>query len=65
MEHRVVELLKEIKSLLTNGTKEDKWIDIKDASSYCSISDSTIRRNIKAGKLKASGLVSYCLKNLN
>jgi excisionase family DNA binding protein len=54
MEYRVIELLKEIKGLLTNGIEEDKWIDIKKASQYCGISTSTIRRNIKDKKLKAS-----------
>ncbi len=54
MEYRIVELLKEIKSLIIGQPKKDKWIDINEASEYTSLSSSTLRRNIKDGKLKAS-----------
>ena len=53
MEYRIVELLKEIKSLIT-GNKQNKWMDINEASKYCSVHPSTLRRNIASGQLKAS-----------
>ena len=53
MELRVIELLKEIKSMLT-GTTTAKWLDINQASEYCSVHPSTLRRNISNGSLKAS-----------
>ena len=53
-EYRVVELLKEIKGLLTSKPKSDNWIDIKEASKYTSVSTTTLRRNVEEGKLKAS-----------
>ena len=53
MEYRIVELLKEIKSLIT-GNKQDKWMNINEASKYCSVHPSTLRRNIASGQLKAS-----------
>ena len=54
MEYRIVELLKEIKGLLVGKEKTDKWIDIKEASEYCSVSPTTLRRNVDSGKLNAS-----------
>ena len=53
MEYRIVELLKEIKSLIT-GNKDDKWMDINEASKYCSCHPSTLRRNVASGQLSAS-----------
>ncbi len=53
MEYRIVELLKEIKSLIT-GNKEDKWMDINEASKYCSCHPSTLRRNVASGQLSCS-----------
>jgi len=50
MEVRIIELLKEIKSLLV-GDKSDKWMDINEASNYCSVHPSTLRRNIANGQL--------------
>ena len=61
MEHRIIELLKEIKGLLTNGTEEDKWMDIKNASKYCGLSVQTIRRNYKSRKLRASNTTGKLL----
>ena len=54
MEYRIVELLKEIKGLIVGQEKTDKWIDIKEASEYCSVSPTTLRRNVDSGKLNAS-----------
>ena len=53
MELRIIELLKEIKSKLT-PTSNDKWLDINQASEYCSLSVSSVRRGIRNGSLKAS-----------
>ena len=53
MENGIIELLNEIKSLLTNRV-ESKWMSIKDVTSYASISESTVRRAVKGGSLKAS-----------
>ena len=54
MEYRIVELLKEIKGMLTGNKPNDKYLDVKEASEYSSVSISTIRRNVKSGQLKAS-----------
>ena len=53
-EYRIVELLKEIKGLLVGQSKDDKWIDVNEASKYTSVSKTTLRRNIDEGSLKAS-----------
>jgi len=53
-EYRMLELLKEIKNMLTGKNKNDGYMDISGASKYCSVSISTIRRNVKDNKLKAS-----------
>ena len=60
MEVRIVELLKEIKSLLV-GDKTDKWMDINEASKYCSVHPSTLRRNVASGQLKASTQIGKSL----
>ena len=60
MEVRIVELLKEIKSLIT-GNKSDKWMDINEASKYCSVHPSTLRRNVANGSLKASNKLGKTL----
>ena len=54
MEYRIIELLKDIKSLITNQPKEDKWLDIHQASNYTNLSKSTLRRYVKDSKIKAS-----------
>jgi len=58
---RVIELLKDIKSLINNKNTEDKWLDINKASSYCSVHPSTLRRSVKSGHLKASNKVGKTL----
>ena len=60
MEYRIVELLKEIKSLIT-GNKKDYWMDINDASKYCSCHPSTLRRNVASGQLNASNKLGKTL----
>ena len=54
MEYRILELLKDIKNDINNKPKEDKWLDITQASNYTNLSKSTLRRYIKDGKVKAS-----------
>ena len=54
MDLRAIKLLKEIKSLITNKPKADKWLDIGEAAKYCSVSRSTLRRHILSGSLSAS-----------
>lgn len=51
---RVVELLREIKTLITGESHTERWFDINEASKYCSVSPSTLRRNVKNNKLSAS-----------
>ena len=51
---RVVELLREIKTLLTGEPYTDRWMDINEASKYCSVHPSTLRRNVKNDNLSAS-----------
>jgi len=60
MEVRIIELLKEIKSLLV-GDKSDKWMDINEASNYCSVHPSTLRRNVASGQLRASNKLGKTL----
>ena len=47
-------MLKDIKALITKQPKEDKWLDLNQASNYTNLSKSTLRRYIKDGKVKAS-----------
>jgi excisionase family DNA binding protein len=61
MEARVISLLNDIKLLLTNKETSDKWLDIKGASEYCSLSPMTLRRNVWSGKLKASKVTGKML----
>ena len=61
MEARIISLLNDIKLLLTNRQIDDKWLDIKSASEYCSLSPMTLRRNVDAGKLKASKVTGKML----
>mgnify|MGYP005744787277 FL=1 len=53
MELRAIELLNEIKGLIQNKVS-DRWLSIREVCEYASISESTVRREIKRGVLKAS-----------
>ena len=53
MEIRAIELLNEIKGLIQNKVS-DRWLSIREVCEYASISESTVRRAIKRGVLKAS-----------
>ena len=53
MEIRIVEMLNEIKTLIL-GKVNERWLTLKEVAEYTSVSESTIRRAIKKGVLKAS-----------
>ena len=53
MEIRIVEMLNEIKTLIL-GKVNERWLTIREVAEYTSVSESTIRRAIKKGVLKAS-----------
>ena len=53
MEIRIIELLKEIKGLIQDKVS-DRWLSIRDVCKYTSVSESTVRRAVKRGVLKAS-----------
>ena len=53
MEIRIVELLNEIKTLIL-GKVNKRWLTIKEVCQYSSVSESTVRRAIRKGTLKAS-----------
>ena len=53
MEIRTIELLNEIKSLIL-GKVNERWLTIKEVCQYSSVSESTVRRAIRKGNLKAS-----------
>ena len=61
MEARVIGLLNDIKSLLINTETNEKSMDIKAAVEYTSLSHTTLRRNVHAGKLKASKVTGKML----
>ena len=63
--YRLIELLQEIKSLITKKSKPDKWLDIAAASDYCSVSRSTLRRHISQGTLSASNETGKTLFKLS
>ncbi len=46
--------LNHIEKLVTSVEKYDKWLSLKDAKEYSSLSVSTLRRAIAKGELKAS-----------
>ena len=54
MNSRILELLREIKDLIQGKEKSNRWMDIKETSKYAGVSKSTLRRNVRAGALKAS-----------
>ena len=53
MELRTIELLTEIKGLIKDKVS-DRWLCIRDVCEYASVSESTIRRAVRKGSLKAS-----------
>jgi len=60
--YRVIELLKEIKSIVTGKISSDKFMDINGVVNYSSCSKSTIRRAVSDGSLicsKATGKLLF------
>jgi len=53
-EFAVIEKLDELHKLIINGRAHDKWVNLQDVSAYSSLSESTIRRAVRTGALKAS-----------
>ena len=53
MECRIIEQLDEMKSILKK-LNDNNWLKIAEVIQYSSVSDSTIRRAVKKGVLKAS-----------
>ena len=53
METRLLHTLNEIKSFIKNETN-NRWLDIKKVAQMTSVSQSTIRRAVQKGELKAS-----------
>ena len=53
MEIRIIEILNEMKDMI-EGKVSDKWLNIQDVCDYVNLSESTVRRAIRKGSLKAS-----------
>jgi len=53
MEIAVLEAIRELKSLIIKG-HADNWMTLKEVQTYTHLSESTIRRYIDKGTLKAS-----------
>lgn len=64
MQITILEELREIKALITNKVN-DRWLNIQEVCNYCSLSQSTIRRAINKGELKASRKTGKLLFNIN
>ena len=60
MEIRIIEMLEELKSLVIIKNHK-KWMNIKEVCDYASVSESTIRRAVKRGTLKASHSIGKLL----
>lgn len=64
MQNKILEELKEIKSLLTKKVS-DRWLNINEVSDYTSLSHSTLRRAINRAELKVSRKTGKLLFNIN
>ena len=53
MDYTIINILNDIKSLIQNKSS-NHWMNIKGLSEYTSLSQSTIRRAVRKGVLKAS-----------
>ena len=53
MDYTIIKILNDIKSLIQNKSS-NRWMNIKGLSEYTSLSQSTIRRAVRKGVLKAS-----------
>ena len=63
MQLNVLEELREIKALIRNKVN-DRWMNLRELSIYTSLSDSTIRRAVQRGVLKASRKTGKLLFNI-
>jgi excisionase family DNA binding protein len=52
-EHAIIEKLDEIKHIVKSKVT-DRWLNMGEVCDYCGLSDSTIRRSLRKGVLKAS-----------
>lgn len=64
MESKILEELKEIKSLLTQKVT-DKFLDMRQVLQFVPLSESTIRRAVTKGELKPSKKTGKLLFNIN
>jgi len=67
MQIRILELLKEIKNIV-EGKSKNRWITLRKVCDYTSLSESTIRRAVQKGNLKAScktGKILFNIKNVD
>ena len=53
MDFTIIQILNDIKSLIQNKSS-NHWMNIKGLSEYTTLSQSTIRRAVRKGVLKAS-----------
>jgi len=53
MEVHIIELLNEVIALI-HGKISNRWMNIRGVTDYTSVSESTIRRAVRKGSLKAS-----------
>ena len=53
MEYQIRDVLDELKTIVQDKSK-NRWMDIKEACKYASVSDSTLRRAVRKGTLKVS-----------
>ena len=57
---KMFDMLEEIKGLIRNKVS-DRWLNIREVASYASVSESTVRRAVKRGSLKASHVTGKLL----
>ena len=57
---KMFDMLEEIKNLIKDKLS-DRWLNIGEAASYASVSESTVRRAVKRGSLKASHVTGKLL----
>ena len=51
---RISRDIKQIKSILSEGKLREKWISMRKASTYTCLSQTTLNRAIRSGRLRAS-----------
>ena len=50
----ILEKLDRIERFILEGRLSDRWISLAEAAKYSGLSESTLRRAVRAGKLKTS-----------